>query len=223
MSYFDTPAHLDEYDLTAGEGGFFDAITGAITSIIPGPIDDLIVRGAQELFGGDEHDTVAPPASFGPSVPGSGPCGPLGIQVAGRCVTPDLPMIDVNPMQPQYGPAGQPVAGRYGMAMAPQITMRQTSRCPTGMVLGADGLCYNKRDLRKSERKWVPGRKPLFTGGDLNAITRAAKLEDRAKDIAQKMGFNVRTKAAAARDTARKSRGRGRRPAPAGITVVDTD
>jgi endonuclease/exonuclease/phosphatase (EEP) superfamily protein YafD len=49
------------------------------------------------------------------------------------------------------------------------------------MVLGNDGLCYNRRDIRKSDREHVPGRKPLLTGGDLNAITRAARAARRVK------------------------------------------
>lgn len=76
---------------------------------------------------------------------------------------------------------GEAVMGRYGAALQPMTRTQTVARCLPGMVLGNDGLCYNRRDLRKDERKWVPGRKPLLTGGDLNAISRAARAARRVK------------------------------------------
>ena len=70
---------------------------------------------------------------------------------------------------------GEAVMGRFGAALVPASVATTTLRCPRGAVLGIDNLCYNKRDLHKDQRKWVPGRKPLLTGGDLNAISRAAR------------------------------------------------
>jgi len=76
---------------------------------------------------------------------------------------------------------GEAVMGRYGAAIQPSQSSITVSRCPRGAVLGNDGLCYNSRDLRKSDRKWVPGRKPLLTGGDLNAIARASRAANKMK------------------------------------------
>jgi hypothetical protein len=76
---------------------------------------------------------------------------------------------------------GSAVHGRYGVALTPGAQAQTRLMCPRGMVLGMDDLCYNKRDLRKDERKWVPPRKPLLTGGDLNAISRAARAAGRMK------------------------------------------
>jgi hypothetical protein len=67
--------------------------------------------------------------------------------VFGRCV-------DIQPggavsgggMMLEYGEA---VKGQYGVALVPARRSLETRRCPKGAVLGKDGLCYNKRDLRK--------------------------------------------------------------------------
>ena len=230
MNGFDYPAPLDEYDLHGAEGGFFSAVGGALKGAVGGFIGSggnplaAIGGGISGAIGGDEYDEPAVQTTmpaFGPS----SPCNsPMVRDQNGLCVFPSSPGdISVGGV---VGGGGQLVHGRYGIAMAPQAIPNVRRRCPDGMVLGKDSLCYNKRDLRKSERKWNPGRKPLFTGGDLNAISRASKLEDRAKKIAQDLGFNVRTNAAAARDSARRKRvgrgGRAKQLGP-GITVVDTD
>jgi len=76
---------------------------------------------------------------------------------------------------------GEAVMGRYGAAIQPAVMPIQVKKCPRGAVLGNDGLCYNSRDLRKSDRMWVPGRKPLLTGGDLNAIARASRAANKMK------------------------------------------
>lgn len=87
---------------------------------------------------------------------------------------------------------GDAIMGRYGVALEPGSMPSSRLVCPRGTVLGHDNLCYNKRDLRKGERKWQPGRKPLMTGGDLNAITKASKAARRLQSQAarlQKMGM----------------------------------
>jgi len=93
--------------------------------------------------------------------------------------------IDLTALPPGGAPAftpragsdvfGEAVMGRYGAALSPGSVTQTRMVCPRGTVLGNDNLCYNKRDLKKSERKWIPERRPLLTGGDLNAITRARK------------------------------------------------
>lgn len=94
----------------------------------------------------------------------------------------------------QPGPEGGGVAvmGQYGAAMMPDVTQVQTLDCLPGMILGKDNLCYNTRDLTNKERKWPRGRRPLLTGGDRNAITRAAraaKAIQRTEKQLQKMGM----------------------------------
>lgn len=133
--------------------------------------------------GGSEPPSGSPtvPGNFAPSG-GQTPCPDGTFSILGRCV--DLQPGGATQGAGMVVSGGEPVLGRYGVAMVPQAMERVRRRCPRGMVLGMDNLCYNKRDLRKDERKWIPPRKPLLTGGDLNAISTAlsaAKKLDRQK------------------------------------------
>lgn len=87
---------------------------------------------------------------------------------------------------------GDAVLGQYGAALEPGIRSMDTRVCPRGTVLGLDGLCYNRRDLRNSERMWPRGRRPLLTGGDMRCISIAAaaakKLQKKQKQL-QAMGM----------------------------------
>lgn len=84
-------------------------------------------------------------------------------------------------------------------AVTPFTRSLTVRRCSKGSVLGVDGLCYDKRTLRKDQRMWVPGRKPLMTGGDLNAIAKAARAARRLKGQQRRLeqlGLLKRPKAA---------------------------
>ena len=108
--------------------------------------------------------------------------------------------FDVGDFLDTSGGFGVAVMGRFGAALQPEVRQSVTLRCPRGAVLGIDNLCYNKRDLDKRDRKWIPGRKPLLTGGDLNAIARAAraagKMKTQQKRL-EKLGLLKKSKAAA--------------------------
>jgi len=84
----------------------------------------------------------------------------------------------------EFGPAKM---GRFGAGMEPAIRETSTRICPRGAVLGQDGLCYNRRDLRNSERFWPRGRRPLLTGGEMRCITIASsaakKLQRKQKQL----------------------------------------
>ena len=83
--------------------------------------------------------------------------------------------------------AGVPVMGRFGAGTEPAVFMTDTRRCPRRSVLGVDGICYNKGDLRNSDRWWPRGRRPLLTGGDMRAISTASsaakKLQRKQKQL----------------------------------------
>jgi len=87
---------------------------------------------------------------------------------------------------------GQAVMGQYGAALEPAVRTTNTRLCPRGAVLGTDGLCYNKRDLKNSERAWPRGRRPLLTGGEMRCISIASsaskKLQRKQKQL-QDMGM----------------------------------
>ena len=105
--------------------------------------------------------------------------------------------------------AGVAVMGRFGAGFEPEVIMTDTRRCGRGAVLGVDGLCYNRRDLRNSDRFWPRGRRPLLTGGEMRAISTASsaakKLQRKEKQL-QELGLLKRP-------------ARGRRAAPAGHRV----
>lgn len=145
---------------------------------------DLIAAGLGWLIGsggGSEPGSGgggggAPGEGFTPDV---ATCPDGSFSVMGKCV-------DLTPGGDVSGgglvlSTGEAVLGRYGAALVPMRRTLEVARCLRGMVLGTDNLCYNRRDLRKDERKWAPGRKPLLTGGDLNAISRAARAAARVK------------------------------------------
>lgn len=139
------------------------------------------------------------------------------------------PCVDIVPGGPTQGAGvvlsfGEAVMGRYGAGLVPAMRSVTVNRCPPGAVLGKDNICYNRRDIRRDERKWVPGRRPLLTGGDLNAISRAAraagKMKTQQKRL-QKLGLLAKPKSGRG---ARRPRGgwHGAAGAP-GVVVVDTD
>lgn len=87
---------------------------------------------------------------------------------------------------------GQAVMGRYGAAEVPGNMVVNRAICRPGMVVADDGLCYNKSQVRNSQRQWPKGRRPLLTGGDMRAISTAARagarLERTTKRL-QKIGL----------------------------------
>ena len=89
-------------------------------------------------------------------------------------------------------PVGDAVMGRFGAALAPGSRVVDRAVCLRGMVLGVDGLCYNRSSIRNSDRMWPRGRAPLLTGGQMRAISIAAtagrKLERTTKRL-QKIGL----------------------------------
>ena len=91
--------------------------------------------------------------------------------------------------QPQFGGAEM---GQFGAGLQPASFTTTTRVCPRGAVLGMDGLCYNKRDLRNADRMWPRGTRPLLTGGEMRCIRIASsasnKLRRKQKQL-EKMGM----------------------------------
>lgn len=122
--------------------------------------------------------------------------GSSGRQVT---VTPSAFLPGGDPFVEVSTPAGggQTVGGRYGAGVLPAERQTSTSVCPRGMVLGNDGVCYPKRSIRNSDRMYPRGRKPLLTGGDLNAISRASRAAKKMKvqqKRLQKLGLLAKPK-----------------------------
>ena len=79
---------------------------------------------------------------------------------------------------------------------------RTVRRCGRGAVLARDGMCYDKRSLTNKQRWWPKPRRPLLTGGDLNAINRASRAATRLTNATkrlQKLGMMAKPKRAGAR------------------------
>jgi hypothetical protein len=65
--------------------------------------------------------------------------------------------------------------------VSPYVETTQRSSCPTGYVLGRDGLCYDKRVIPNKLRKYPRGRRPLLTGGEMKVLSKAKTLENKVK------------------------------------------
>jgi len=130
---------------------------------------------AESLIGGSTPGVPGrcPPGSF-PSASGVCVQSLVGGSVPGAFGTQD-PRDIVFAGDDGFGrPAGEAVLGRYGAGLQPSAVTREIRGCLRGMVLGNDGLCYNKRQLNNKERWWPRGRQPLLTGGEMRAITIAS-------------------------------------------------
>ncbi len=84
------------------------------------------------------------------------------------------------------------VTGQFGAGFEASIISREMRLCPPKTVLGVDGVCYNRRDLRNDERAWPRGRRPLLTGGEMRAVSTASaaakKLQRKQKQL-QELGL----------------------------------
>jgi len=188
----------------------FGGIRGALTGGITGAAAGFISPGGGGGSEGQSGSAVVPSA-VGDSTPGltlADPgrsrlerCPPGSVRdTFGRCGRSGRAEVTSAPIQ--VGPLGiDPFAILPGgdpfitidrtTDRVPMIGLTATSplrdqqvvrRCPgKGRVLGADALCYDRKSIRADQRMWPPGRKPLLTGGDLNAISRAARAAGRMK------------------------------------------
>jgi len=114
---------------------------------------------------------------------------------------------------------GEAVMGRYGAGLVPALAIRQTNECLPGMVLGDDMICYNRGQVPNSRRRWPKGRKPLLTGGEMNAITTAARAARRVKATTKKLqalGMLERPKS-------RRPPKQPLRLAPAGTSIINVE
>jgi len=121
-----------------------------------------------------------------PKTDGTGPCEPpLRRGPRGNCIFPGSP-VGADVFQ------GEPVMGQYGAGMVAGSQIVDRATCGRGMQLGNDGVCYNKTQISNKQRMWPAGRKPLLSGGDMRAISTAARAGRRmelATKRLQKMGM----------------------------------
>jgi len=114
---------------------------------------------------------------------GAGPCDfPMVRDSEGRCRTPTSGEFGGE----QFG-VGAAVMGRYGAALEPGSQIIDRAICLRGMQLGDDGLCYNKSQISNKQRMWPAGRRPLLSGGDMRAITIAARAGKRLEGASKRL------------------------------------
>ena len=112
-----------------------------------------------------------------------GPCLPPLIRgPRGLCIAPTSPLGASRLV-------GEATMGRYGAALIPGSQIVDRATCLRGMQLGNDGLCYNKGQITNKQRMWPAGRKPLLTGGEMNAIRIAARSRGRVARTAARLGI----------------------------------
>jgi len=104
---------------------------------------------------------------------GDGAC-PEGtvLSDSGKCVSPISP----------FGASearGEAVMGRFGPGQIAGSRITDVATCGRGMVLGKDGICYDH--LANKDRLYPRGRRPLLTGGEMRAISIAARAATRVK------------------------------------------
>ena len=108
----------------------------------------------------------------------------------GHCVAPGSPHHRQHFGGVEGGftePVGDAVMGRYGAALAPGSMIIDRAICLKGMQLADDGLCYNKSQISNKQRMWPAGRKPLLSGGDLRAISIAARAGRRLEGATKRL------------------------------------
>lgn len=71
-------------------------------------------------------------------------------------------------------------------------------RCPSGMVLGKDVICYMKSVIGVRDRRWRPRRKPAISARDMAALSSIDRVQKRVKELASKAGLSTRKKGASA-------------------------
>jgi len=84
-------------------------------------------------------------------------------------------------------PVGEAVMGRYGAGLRPGSIVIDRAVCLKGMQLGDDGICYNRSQITNKQRQWPAGRKPLLSGGDMRAISIAARAGRRLEGATKRL------------------------------------
>jgi len=84
-------------------------------------------------------------------------------------------------------PVGQAVMGRYGAAYFPGSKIVDRAVCLRGDIVANDGLCYPRGSITNRERAWPKGRRPLLTGGEMRAISIAARAGKRVEQASKRL------------------------------------
>lgn len=182
--------------------GFFgDLLRGAgsiVGSIIPGQLDDRIIQAVLPDAPSTNRNEVIARASCPPGFqadPRTGVCQATGIGGALQRFLPGgrTGTLPITPPGQRIDAYGNAVMGAFGQpALQPAQAQQVALRCPPGMVLGKDNLCYAKSAIRNTDRKWPKAPKPPISRKDWKALMTADRVRNKAKDIAGKAGYSCR-------------------------------
>jgi len=111
---------------------------------------------------------------------GNGCDPPLIMSDRGNCIAPTSPRG-----AELFG--ADPILGQYGAGFIAGTQLVDKATCPRGTVLGNDGICYNRTQITNKQRMWPAGRKPLLTGGDMRALSTAARAGRRLEGATKRL------------------------------------
>jgi len=171
-------------------GGFGGFLTGGPAGAIAGFVEGGKKRkGGQPAAGGPVARRADFPdqASFLDARRRGVQCPSGQVRMAGLCVDTSLAGGGPSALSVQAGGVGEPVMGQFGAALQPMVEDRMVRSCLPGMVLGKDGLCYNKRDISNKQRAHPRGTKPLGTPGEMAALRKAAAFGRRMETTVKRM------------------------------------
>lgn len=179
-------------------------LVGKVAGVIPTPVSGLIGTAARALAGGRQKELGAE-LKFGPPPPLGGPGfgmtfgGPRAPALAtgDGCIIPGM-RRDPGTGKCKFflgeraGPdggfeVGEAVMGMYGAGLTPGSRVIDRAVCLKGMQLGDDGVCYNKSQITNKQRMWPAGRRPLLSGGDMRAISIAARAGRRLEGATKRL------------------------------------
>lgn len=181
--------------------GLFGDIIGGIgkfaTSIIPGPVDDIIFEAGKSLFGGGESRVGVQRVRTPPIVRRSAPRLPqIQLQQSQEVIKKPGVRGVIERTLPggktgfiTRGGVGMPMIGQ--IAVEPEVKSVDVRDCPTGMVLAIDGLCYPKQMVPKKWRMWKPEPRPVVSRADQKAIQRADRAKKRLVNLTKKAGAHA--------------------------------
>ena len=181
--------HKKILGVAAKFGGAIPLVGGLVKTVATALTRDQQKERAKKIKLGNGNGAALPVSITGV---GAGACiPPLRWSVLlGKCAM--FLGGDVGPNGEAFAEVGNAVMGQYGAGLEPGSRLINRAICLRGMHLGNDGLCYNKSQITNKQRMWPAGRKPLLSGGDMRAISIAARAGRRmelATKRLQRMGM----------------------------------
>jgi len=165
--------------------GAVGLITGGPTAAVGGFLRPTGTASPSGRSGGSPSANRGRSRGRGSTFARTGRCSKGRRRIGNKCVK--LSAIAPGGVPFATDPSGEAQMGRFGAGLTPLTDTRTVRSCLPGMVLGADGLCYNRRDIRNSDREWPRGTRPLGTPGEMAALRKAAAFGRRMEGAVKRM------------------------------------